>query len=52
VQYGYQFKSDSLKGYFAKYDWYNPVSSDVNDKLTDTDKVIIDLIKKEDASKK
>lgn len=52
ARYGYQFKSDSLKNFFSKYDWYKPISNDVNDQLTDTDKVLIDLIKKEEASKK
>ena len=52
ARYGYQFKSDSLKNYFSKYDWYKPVSKNVDDKLTDTDKVLINLIQAEEASKK
>lgn len=42
---GYIFKDQELAAYFSRYDWYHPVSRNVDNKLTETQKSNINLIK-------
>lgn len=44
AHYGYKFKNPTLTQYFEKYNWYKPVSSYVDDKLTSYDKDTISTI--------
>jgi len=51
ARHGHQFKLDSLREYFSKFDWYKPVSSNVSDKLTEDDKKLVEMLLKEEAAK-
>ncbi len=42
---GYKFKSDDLNSFFRKQSWYKPEFDNVDDRLTDDDKKIINYIK-------
>jgi len=44
--YGYIFKTEEMKNYFAYQKWYEPRYNDVNDMLTGTEKKNIELIKR------
>lgn len=44
ARHGYIFKSDDLKKYFGSQPWYKPVSNDVNDQLTELEKLNVRLI--------
>ena len=44
ADYGYIFKSEDLRKYFSKEEWYHPSSEKVSDKLTDIEKMNIALI--------
>ena len=44
--HGYDFKTSKWKNYFNSKDWYEPVSRDVNDKLSIIEKKNIELILK------
>jgi hypothetical protein len=47
ARHGYSFKSKRMRFIFDMYvDWYMPVATDVRDKLTDTEKQNIELIKR------
>jgi len=38
ADYGYRFKSEKWRNYFAEKEWYKPDSDDVSDKMTERDK--------------
>jgi len=44
ARHGYEFKSAELRNIFSQFDWYDPGSYS-DDKLTDSDKEIIEYIK-------
>lgn len=46
ARYGYKFKTDEMKSYFESQDWYSGLYDNVNDKLTDLEKLNIQLIKR------
>ncbi len=46
ARYGYIFKSQDLKDYFLKQEWYKPIFRNVNRYITDIEKQNIDSIKK------
>lgn len=46
ARHGYIFKTADMKTYFEAQDWYSGLYDDVNDKLTDLEKLNIQLIKK------
>ncbi len=53
AQHAYIFKSEDLRTWFSKFDWYEPLSDDVTDYLTWIDTFNISKIKKfESAHKK
>ena len=45
ARYGMIFKSPDLKAYFEAQPWYKPVFDDVNDKLTEIERINLDLIR-------
>ena len=45
ARYGYKFKTAEMKAYFESQDWYSGLYDDVNDKLTDLEKLNVQLIK-------
>ena len=45
ARYGYIFQSTILTDVFSEYDWYKPEYTNVDDFLTETDKINIDHIK-------
>lgn len=45
ARHGYIFKSEDLKAFFSVFPWYNPVSSNVQSKLSAVEKKNIELIK-------
>ncbi|NJN42616.1 MAG: YARHG domain-containing protein [Flammeovirgaceae bacterium] len=44
AKYGLKFKSEDLLEYYSQYEWYKPQRDNVDNKLTDRDKKIIQLI--------
>jgi len=44
ARHGYIFTSEDLKKYFASQDWYKPQFTDVNDQLTDLEKLNVRLL--------
>ena len=46
ARYGYIFKTAEMKAYFESQDWYSGLYDDVNDKLTDLEKLNVQLIKR------
>lgn len=44
ADYGYKFKTEKWKKYFASKAWYKPLHDDVNDLLTDLDKANVKTI--------
>ena len=46
ARYGYKFKTTEMKSYFESQDWYSGIYDNVNDKLTDLEKLNIQLIKR------
>jgi len=44
ARHGYIFKSFEWSSYYSNRDWYNPQYSDVNDKLTEIERINIALI--------
>ena len=54
ARHGYVFKSQELNDYFVKFDWYQPslTSEQVDEKLTETDRFNISLIKSLESNKK
>ncbi len=42
---GYIFKTDQIKDYFSKKEWYTPMYEDVSDSLSEIDKYNIEFIK-------
>lgn len=44
AQYGHIFKSEDLSQYFSQFDWYEPISKNVNDSLSNIDKLNIQTI--------
>ncbi|MBK3520050.1 YARHG domain-containing protein [Carboxylicivirga marina] len=49
ARYGYSFKSEDLSNYFSSKEWYNPVSDNVDQYLTEVEKKNIKLIRKLEA---
>ncbi len=45
ARHGYIFKTSEMKVYFESQDWYSGLYEDLNDKLTDLEKLNIQLIK-------
>lgn len=45
AQYGYTFKSEDLREWFDQFPWYEPLSENVNDRLTIGDSINIAKIK-------
>lgn len=45
ARYGYKFKTTAMKSYFDSQDWYSGLYGNVNEKLTDLEKLNIQLIK-------
>ena len=45
AQRGYIFKTDKMKDYFSKKEWYTPRYEDVSDSLSEIEKYNIELIK-------
>lgn len=52
AKYGYIFKSEELKNYFGKYDWYKAQYSDVSKKLSPIEKANVKFIKTMEAGGK
>jgi hypothetical protein len=54
ARHGYIFKSQELTEYFSKFDWYQPnlTSDQVDEKLSETDRYNISLIKSLESDKK
>lgn len=48
ARHGYKFKTTEMKTYFESQDWYSGFYDDVNGKLTDLEKLNVQLIKKRD----
>lgn len=46
ARYGYIFKTNDMKEYFAGQSWYRPTAADVTGKLTAIEKKNVELIKK------
>lgn len=46
ARYGYKFKTAEMKAYFESQNWYSGLYDDVNDKLTDLEKLNVQLIKR------
>lgn len=46
ARHGYKFRSDEMKQYFEKQVWYVPTFDNVNDKLTELEKLNIKLIRR------
>ena len=46
ARHGYSFKQNDIRQQFEVYDWYTPVSIDVRDQLTDTEKQNEALLKR------
>lgn len=44
AKYGYIFSAEDLREYFLKFSWYQPISTDVTDKLTPEDKEFIEYV--------
>jgi YARHG domain len=44
ARYGYRFKSPDLIAYFSAQPWYTPRYDDVSDKLTDLERINIELL--------
>jgi hypothetical protein len=44
ADYGYKFKTEKWQNYFGGKAWYKPLYNDVNDKLTETDKINVQTI--------
>lgn len=44
ARYGYKFKTAEMKAYFESQNWYSGLYDNVNDKLTDLEKLNIQLI--------
>ncbi|HWA35445.1 MAG TPA: YARHG domain-containing protein [Cyclobacteriaceae bacterium] len=52
ARYGYRFKSEDLKEYFSKFYWYQPRFDNVDNLLTDEDKLLIKTIQAAEAAAK
>jgi len=52
ARYGYKFKSEDLQTFFNSKDWYKPISDDVTDKLTELEKLNVQLILNVEARKR
>jgi len=52
ARYGYKFKTDSVRAYFANASWYEPRYDNVDDQLSASDKKIIKLLAAEEARRK
>ena len=46
ARHGYIFKTDKMREYFKKQDWYKPDNGNINDKLTEVERLNILLIKR------
>ena len=46
ARHGYNFKTEEMKNYFSRQAWYRPLYDNVNDKLTDIEKLNIKLIQR------
>lgn len=46
ARHGYRFKTKSMQDYFEKLDWYSPEFDDVNDRLTELEKLNVKLIQR------
>ena len=44
ARYGYKFKSEDLQTFFKSKDWYTPILDHVTDKLTELEKLNIQLV--------
>lgn len=44
ARYGYRFKSEDLKAYFSAQPWYKPVSDDVSDRLTELERLNVEVL--------
>ena len=52
ARYGYRFKREDLETFFKSKDWYKPISDDVTDKLTELEKLNVQLILNVEARKR
>ena len=44
ARHGHSFRSQDLRTHYENFDWYEPISSNVNDKLTPTEQANVSLI--------